>query len=923
MSAHLEKVLKHAQKKLILSSRRTPTDTLDLYRRFLKLEEHRLRLAHKAGEPGRDLVRKRSELFTVVLRHIFQMCIEDAARSRGEEIRNDMISLLAVGGFGRGELCPHSDIDILFLYSKQAAKPHGKFVEDVVEQVLYILWDVGLKVGPATRTLDEVIEHANDDMQTKTALLEARLLAGPEEIFDEFKRRFKRLCIQGKEQAYLNWRLEDQKRRHEKFGNTVFVQEPQIKNGCGGLRDYHNLFWVAQVKQEISTTAGLQEAGLLSLSDRKKLDQAYEFLLRVRNELHYQHKRASDQLTLKAQGILANAFKYQQKTIVRRIEALMRDYYQHSRNIFLISNLVARRMSGQGAPQNGHFWALLPHGARKTEKVDGFVIEGRELFPQNSGIFTEDPVRFIRVFQLMQQRDLNLSPELQTLITNRSQLIHHKLLWLDDVREILFDILTKKGKVGRILRAMHETGALGRFIPEFRPLTCLVQHEFYHRYTADEHTLVCIESLDLVLDAKEKPFSDYRPLLIRCEEPDILYLALVLHDVGKGLGGRNHNEVSAQLAARMARRSKIRGRRLRDLVFLVDNHMILSEFAQRRNLDDPDTIREFARIVEDEERLDMLMLLTFADVQGTSSGSTFADWKELLVWNLYRFTREMLRGEQEFLRKAATERESLLKRVREQVTKVVADDEFAAHFHLLPANYLTKTDEQLFRHHLEMVNEFFHQQVSVDADPLRPCIRWLDHANAGHSEVIVVSWNRDRLFSKIVGAFSLADLNILSANIFTRGDDVVVDTFRVCTPRGLEVSDKRDKQAFEKFLYQSLRGEDLDFSKALEEVQRKSKSNQLVEDAFPTMLRFDNEASPHFTLLYLQAPDRIGLLHSVSSCLNDLGIGIEYARINTEKGAALDTFYLHDESGEKILDEGRQNRILEALRQNLVSKRAS
>jgi len=921
MSAHLEKVLKHAQRKLILNAKRTPTETLDLYRRFLKQEEHRLLLAHKAGEPGRDFVRKRAELYTVVLRHIFQGCIENVAQSYGKEIKNDMVTLLAVGGFGRGELCPHSDIDILFLYSKQQAKPHGRFVEEVVEQVLYILWDVGLKVGPATRTLDEVIEHANSDMQTKTALLEGRLLAGPEEIFDEFKRRFKRLCVQGKEQDYLNWRLEDQKKRHEKFGNTVFVQEPQIKNGCGGLRDYHNLFWVAQVKEQITTSAGLQEAGLLTLSDRKKLDQAYDFLLRVRNELHYQQKRATDQLNLKSQGLMANAFKYPQKTMVRRIETLMKDYYQHSRNMFLISNLIARRMSGHAVSHN-LLWSLLPRGARKTETLDGFIIENGELLPQNNSIFAEDPKRFIRVFQLMQQRDLNLSPELQTLITNRSHLIHHKLLWLDDVKEMLFSILSRKGKVARILRAMHETGVLGRFIPEFRPLTCLVQHEFYHRYTADEHTLVCIEYLDRVLDAKDRPFSDYRPLLIRCEHPEILYLALVLHDTGKGTSGRNHNEISAQLAARLARRCKIRGRGLRDLVFLVDHHMSLSEFAQRRNLDDPDTIRDFARIVEDEERLDMLMVLTFADVQGTAAGGTFADWKELLVWHLYRLTQQMLRGEQEFLRKAVQEREALLKRVREQVSKVIEDEEFAAHFHLLPANYLTKTDERLFRHHLELVHEFFRQQVSEEADPLRPCVHWSDHGNWGHSEVVVVSWNRDRLLTKIVGAFSLAELNILSANIFTRGDDVVIDTFRVCTPRGEEVSDKRDKQAFEKILYESLANPDFDFSHALDEARKKSKTTPMGEDAFPTMLRFDNEASPHFTLLFLQAPDRIGLLHSVSSCLNDLGIGIEYAGISTEKGAALDTFYLHNEDGEKIVTEAAQKKILQTLRQSLSFKRS-
>jgi [protein-PII] uridylyltransferase len=222
---------------------------------------------------------------------------------------------------------------------------------------------------------------------------------------------------------------------------------------------------------------------------------------------------------------------------------------------------------------------------------------------------------------------------------------------------------------------------------------------------------------------------------------------------------------------------------------------------------------------------------------------------------------------------------------------------------------------------LELVHEFFRQQVSDEADPLRPCVLWTDHGNWGHSEVIVVSWNRDRLLTKIVGAFSLAELNILSANIFTRGDDVVIDTFRVCTQRGEEVSDQRDKRAFEKVLYESLAGADFDFSEALDEARKKAKATPSGEDAFPTMLRFDNEASPHFTLLYLQAPDRIGLLHTVSSCLNDLGIGIEYARISTEKGAALDTFYIHDLDGEKITGEAQQKKILQTLRQSLSPKR--
>ncbi|MFQ3670158.1 MAG: [protein-PII] uridylyltransferase [Verrucomicrobiia bacterium] len=918
MSAHLEKVLRHAERRLLLTSHRSPTDTLDVYRRFLKLEEHRLRLAHRAGEGGRDFVRKRSELMTVVLRRMFQDCLKESQRSHSAEEWSGKVSLVAVGGFGRDELCPQSDIDINFLYQRRGGDREGKrFVEDVIEQVLYMLWDVGLKVGHATRSIDDTIEAGRNDLQTRTALLEARLITGSEAVFDEFARRFRRMCIQGKEAAYLEWRMEDQAKRHAKFEGTVFVQEPNVKNGCGGLRDYHNLLWMGLVKGEMGSTLAMQQAGLMSGTERKHLEQAYDFLLRVRNELHFQQKHAGDQLTLKAQGQIANAFRYSHKTVVRRIEAFMRDYYQHSRNMFLTANLVARRLAGE-VKKPPRLWAILPKRAREVERVDGFLIEGGEIHAERPTIFSEDQRRLLRVYQIMQQRDAILAPELQQAIAERAPKIPYKFLWLDDVRGMLFDILSKKGKVGRIVRGMHETGLLGRLIPEFRPLTCLVQHEFYHRYTADEHTLQCLEQLDRVFDDPADLYEKYRPLLLRCREPDILYLALILHDTGKASNVKHHSDQSAQLAARFARRMKVRGRRLQDLVFLVDHHMTLSEFAQRRNLDDPQTIRDFARIVHDEERLDMLMLLSFADTQGTSGTNSYTEWRELLVWQLYRLTRDMLREGEEFLVRAEKERAQVIERVRSALPREISAEEVMVHFASLPASYITRTNEPLLAEHLKLVHEFFKSQVEADADPLAPALGWVDRPSANHSEVTVVTWNRSRLFTKIVGAFSVAELNILSANILTRDDDIVIDTFRVANERGEAASDRRDRETFRKTLKASLTDPDFDLDAAMAEVKARARSKGLREDAFPIRLRLDNESSEGFTLLHVQAPDRIGFLYDLSECLAELEVGITYAHITTEKGAALDTFYLAEAEGGQIQGEARQQRILRALKQALA-----
>ena len=918
MSAHLEKVLRHAERRLMQTAHRSPTDTLDVYRKFLKLEEHRLRLAHRAGEGGRDFVHKRSELMTVVLRRMFQDCLKNCQKSHSAEEWSGKASLIAVGGFGRDELCPQSDIDINFLYEKRGTdRTSRRFIEDVIEQVLYMLWDVGLKVGHASRSIDDTIDAGRDDLQTRTALLEARFITGSGLVFEEFERRFRRMCVQGKEAAYLDWRMEDQAKRHAKFEGTVFVQEPNIKNGCGGLRDYHNLLWMGLVKGEVGTTLAMQQQGLMSATERKHLEQAYDFLLRVRNELHFQQKHAGDQLTLKAQGLIANAFRYQQRTVVRRIEAFMRDYYQHSRNMFLTANLVARRLAGE-VKKTPRLWAFLPKRARQVEAIDGFLIEGGEMHAERPTIFSEDQRRLLRAYQIMQQRNVSLAPELQQAIAERAPKIPYKFLWLDDVRTMLFDILSKKGKVGRIIRAMHETGLLGRLIPEFRPLTCLVQHEFYHRYTADEHTIQCLEQLDRVFDDPSDLFSKYRPLLHRCTEPDILYLALILHDVGKSTNAKHHSEQSAQLAARFARRMKVRGRRLQDLIFLVDHHMTLSEFAQRRNLDDPQTIRDFARIVQDEERLDLLMLLSFADTQGTSGTTSYTEWRELLVWQLYHLTRATLRQGEEFLARADQERAEVIARVRSNLPRDISSEEMMVHFASLPPSYITRTNEPLLAEHLQLVHDFFKSQVEADADPLAPAIGWVDRPSANHSEVTVVTWNRARLFTKIVGAFSVAELNILSANILTRDDDIVIDTFRVANDRGEAASDRRDRDTFRQTLRASLTNPDFDFDDALAEVKARARSKGSREDPFPIRLRLDNESSDRFTLLHVQAPDRVGFLYDLSICLAELGVDITYAHITTEKGAALDTFYLLEADGSQILAETRQQRVLRALKHALT-----
>jgi [protein-PII] uridylyltransferase len=911
---YLEKVLRHAERELVHQSHLRPTDLLDIYRRFLKLEEHRLKLEHKNGESGRELCKKRADVISVMLRHLWNSAWESHLRSNLDKAPR--IALLAVGGFGRGELNPYSDIDILFLYPENGEKAAAQ-VNDLVQHVLYMLWDIGFQVGHATRTLPELVAQANGDLRTKTSLLEARFLSGDEPLFTEFEKLFERKCIHGHEREYLAWRVGDQRDRHEKVGNTPFLQEPNVKNGCGGLRDYQNLIWVGKVKRGLTNTQAFVDAGLMTTTERKQLDRAYDFLLRIRTELHYQQKRSGDVLSLRLQGQIADAFGYQHHTILRRMEAFMRDYYERTSLLFNLGNTLCNRLCGSGKVQTK--WAFLPFHATHREEIDGFTLENGELELPSATHLGDEPLRLVRVFLLMQQHNAELGAELKLRLRRRLYMVDRRYIYQTAVRETLLAILSRKGQVGRALRAMHELGFLGRFFPEFRPLTCLVQHEFFHRYTADEHTLVCIEMLDKIIDAKETPFSKYKMLLQQVARPHILYLAMLLHDTGKSENDSRHAEASAINAVRVARRMRLKGADLSILVFLVDHHLTMSEIARRKNLDNEDTIVEFARIVQTQERLDLLMLLTFADTLGTGSGNNYSDWKDLLLWQLYHRTSSALSGVKEFRAMAEKARLEIQQRLLKNLDRQFDPAEVVAHFETLPPSYFETMSEELIREHIALVHGFLKYQLTHDDASLRPIIHWRNFPEQGHSEVTVVTWDRYHIFARVTGSFTACNLTILKADIFTRSDDIAIETFFVATERLEAVTDPRDRAAFEKILVQAMGTGEFDFPQAFAKRGAKPRFPICDPAEFPTKVSVDLRASKTHALLDVQTADYPGLLYRIACAIADAGLNLASARITTEKGAALDTFYLTDRHGKKIESEEVLAPLIEEVRKRIAA----
>ena len=873
---------------------------LDLIRHFLREEENQLAAQARAGGSGLELAHRRAQLLSSVLIHLWNQAGDAASKNR--------LVLGAVGGFGREEMSPASDVDLVFI--REGGKE--KTEEEVVRQILYVLWDIGFKVGHACRTVGETIDRAESEPMIKTALLDARCLAGSAPLWQQFSAEFLKKSLHRGVENYLAWRLENQASRHAKEGGTIYVQEPNLKTGVGGLRDFHNLRWVGKVSGQGMSLGELATQGWLGAEEVSQAEKSFGFLMTVREWLHQLQGGAGDVLTLRLQGELAVAMGYPQPNILRQSEALMREVYGHMRSIHLICNPAATRICQQVTGKPRGIWSFFSGWQGSRRATDGFILEGAELQAENPQVFVQDPARMIRVFRILQDQGSVPSAQLVALFRAHFGLLTDELLARRDVQEVFLHLLKQKGKVARILRLMHENGVLGRMIPEFAPLTCLVQHEFFHRYTADEHTLVCLEQLDAMLDSKDPDLRKYSELYARVEAPEILALAMLLHDTGKAELTRHHEELGAANAARVARRFHFWGRNLSLMTFLVDHHMTLGNFA-RQNLDEPETIRAFARIVQDEERLDLLMLISAADVRAVAGRSNWSSWRELLVWDLYSRTKRMLAGEEEFLRAEEEERAGRIRQVAVVLGGKDSEAEMTNHLERMGSAYLRQCTAELVARHIRAIQEFLARRVA-GAEALVPLVVWQDYPEEGHTEVIVVTWNREKLFSKIAGSFAVAGINILSANIFTRNDDVVVDTFRVCTDRLEPVSHRVDREMFEKTLTEALGATEDQLEERLAGQGPTLWQKAIGEAEFPSSLRIDTESEPGKTLVHVQAPDRVGLLHALTRAISEEGFQIQGARITTEKGAAIDTFSITGLGGWPATDPAGLDRLLNRLK---------
>ncbi len=893
---------KHAQKRLVFDPGISRSKQLPAYKRFMELENTMLQRYHRKGDAGMKVCQARAAMIDVVIENLFLAALDLYTTTYGP-IPCKM-AILATGGYGRQELNPHSDIDIMFLYpEKISGKNFGKFQEVLAEEILYPLWDLGLKVGHASRNAKEAIDEARSEIQSKNAILESRIICGSEPLYAKMYKRFSDYCKKENPRAYIQQRLADETERHAKAGNTIYLQEPDIKNGVGGLRDFQNILWMAHIKFGYRSFKDLVKANMLRPDERIAMRAAYDFLLRTRTELHLQNRRPTDKLNLEQQPIIAENLNYPQKDIFARVEAFMKDYYRAARTIYHTCEILKERLALSTAPgKSGRISfreALRAHQHLPRRTVDGFALSEKVLSAENKAVFDEDPIRMIRVFRLLQQFGARPDPDLRYLISRSIPLINNRVINSPAAAKTFCSILRSPGEVYPILTLMHELGVLGRYLPEFGELTCLVQHEYYHRYTADAHVLRTIRHLDRVFVKHDEEYANYEKELRKNDDPLLLYLILLLHDIGKSEGVKGHAVNGVRIAKPILKRFDIGPEQQKQILFIIQSHLEMARFWQRFDLDDPRTAESFAKFIEDPEKLRLLYVHTYCDARGTAP-TLWNSYKDAMHRSLFCRTMELFEHKGVVEQKRKEQIAMLHNQIRERAIEGVSQEEIEAHFSLLPERYFINTDSDEIELHLRMVNQLLSQIQSAESvGALIPTIDWRDDIDLSMTVVNVVTWDRAGLFYKLAGALSLAGVNIISTKAISRKDHISIDTFYIMDPDGGIVSNPKAREIFQARLEEALiHGKELlpaiNELEARHKAKTKSKTKDMLPAPFPPSVDVYHELSLKRTIIEVQANDRMGLLYRLARLITNKGFDISFARIATERGVAMDTFYIEN-----------------------------
>lgn len=749
----------------------------------------------------------------------------------------DRLSLLAVGGYGRGVLAPFSDLDLLFL---RPWKPTPR-IEQVTEFIHYVLWDLGWKIGSASRSLDETLTLAKRDMTVRTTLLEARVLAGDEALAESLLTRFRKKVKAADARPFIAAKLAERDVRHQKAGAFRYSVEPNVKDGKGGLRDLNSLFWIARALAPDSVLGAAALEGLLTPRDRRTFEEAFDFLWRVRCHLHLVAGRAEERLTFDRQPEVARRMGWQGRGDEPAVERFMRRYFQHARDVGALTRAVAAQLEARQQKKAMGLSRLLPG---RTKKLDtpGFLIDQGRLSVAGPGVFAEDPTRLLTLFVAADDHDLDLHPDAFAAVRRSLPLVTPSLRRDPVASRAFLDVLAQGQRPYRVLSIMNETGLLGRFLPEWGRIVGQTQFNMYHAYTVDEHTL---QAIGLINDIQRGKLRDDHPLasgiVHRIDDFEALMLAMLLHDVGKG-GDRGQVEDGALAARRACERLGVDSRRIELVCWLVRHHLVLSDYAQKRDVSDPATVRAFAETVGDLERLRMLLVLTVADIRAVGPG-VWNSWKGRLMRDLYERAEALFRGE-----------------------TVDAPDPASEH----PA----------------LVDRAGRKGAAVEALPVED-----DEAVA---RVAVATPDRPGLFADLAAALAAAGADIVGARVATTAEGLALDVFDLQDGAGLPYgqAEPRRLAALIAELDQAARGKR---GRAAPAAPAVSLRRAAFEVAPVVMVLPDGGDGA--AVIEVSGADRPGLLADLAAALTEAGLSIRSAHVAAFGARAVDSFYVVDASG--------------------------
>ena len=834
--------------------------------------------ARLTDEPGRGRVHAASYAFLMdqIVRLAWDLAARHLVSGRAD---GDRVAIAGVGGTGRGEMAPHSDLDLLMIVPES----RSEWTDQAIEAFLYVLWDLQLKVGHAVRTPAELVALSRDDMAIRTAMLESRYLWGDEALFDGTRARFLAEVVQGTAAEFVAAKMAERDARHQKMGDSRYLVEPNVKDGKGGLRDLHTLYWIGKYLFGVDRPSDLVEKGLFDAREFRRFERAERFLWSVRCHLHLAAGRAEERLGFDHQKTIAEAMNYSDRPGKSAVERFMQFYFLNAKAVGDLTGVFLAQLDERLGKRGRRF--AMPTLRRRPKHLDGFALDrGRLAIPKDNW-FRKDPVRLIEMFRVAQREGLEIHPDAMRAAAREARLV-------DEVRDdpranaLFLDILTGKENTDTVLRWMNEASVFGRFVPDFGRVVAQMQFDMYHHYTVDEHTIRAI-GLTARIDrgelVEDHPLAS--ALIKQLASRRSLYVAVLLHDIAKGREG-DHSELGAEIALELGPRFGLEPHETETVSWLVRNHLLMSFTAQKRDIADPTTVDDFVKAVQSPERLRLLLILTVVDIRAVGPG-TWTDWKRRLLRTLYEAAEERLR-----LGHKQHGRSELVDARKDRLAGVLGWPAKAAtaHSRRLPDSYWLAEPLDW-----QQANALQVAEAEASIGETGPSIVIAPDADSGASRVTVFADDRPGLFYRICAGLSEAGASSIDARIHTTRDGKALDNLLVTDAQGRAYGDSRRRKRLDKAIRDALAAEDTPPPPTFDALSARAEAFEVA----PSVL-VSQTASSRMTVVEVNARDQSGLLARLSHAIFASGAVVHSAHVATWGERAVDTFYLTDDHGRKL-----------------------